>query len=66
MGRQTLSPETFGEHATGWGATFFEIRIANEQKEERLREALKAEAARSDPREWRIAAVNKRLSEIDR
>lgn len=64
MGRQTLSPETFGEHATKWGATFFEIRISNETKPERINEAIKAEAARSEPREWRIACCNKRLSEL--
>ena len=64
MGRQTLSPDTFGEHATGWGATFFEIRISNEQNAERVQAAIEAEAQRSNPREWRIAACNKRLDEL--
>lgn len=65
MGRPTLSPETFGAHATQWPDALFAIRVDSETQVERLRAAVRHEAQRSDPREERIARINRRIAELD-
>lgn len=64
MGRQRLTPKTFGAHATEWPDSLFAIRINNERNPERVREAIAAEAKRSNPRAERVALCNRRLEEL--
>jgi len=55
------SAEQWGHAAATWGESFFQMRVLQENDEERLREAVKAEAQRDNPRTDRIALLNKQL-----
>jgi len=55
------SAEQWGHSAVTWGDSFFQMRVLQEDDEERLREAVKAEANRDNPRTDRIALLNKQL-----
>ena len=65
MGRQHLSTETYGTHATEWPDGLFAIRINNESDTERIDAAIRAEAQRSDPRQARIGLCNRRKNELE-
>ena len=55
------SAKQWGHSAVTWGDSFFRMRVLQEDDEERLREAVKAEANRDNPRTDRIALINKQL-----
>jgi len=55
------SAEQWGHSAVTWGESFFQMRVLQENDEERLREAVKVEAQRENPRTDRIALLNKQL-----
>jgi len=55
------SAEQWGHAAVTWGESFFKMQVLQEDDMERLREAVKAEAQRDNPRTDRIALLNKQL-----
>jgi len=56
-----LPADQWGEATTSWGIQFFKIRVIQEQDEDRLRAAVKAEAE-GKARRKRIAILNKQLT----
>jgi len=66
MGRQHLSPKSFGKAAAAWNDEFLRIRVNNETDPERLRAAIEHEIERhGDTRRERIGLLNERLQAIE-
>ncbi len=58
---RNTSAEQWGHAAVTWGESFFQMRVLQEDDMDRLREAVKVEANRDNPRRDRIALINKQL-----